>query len=104
MNPSVVQPTGTVSQYPGNIVSDMDGEKVMLSVRNGKYYNLGETGGRMWELIGAGSPVVRIVETLTAEYEVDSSECERDVLLFLNHLLEHELILYAQADEHLSAS
>ena len=35
-----------VVQSPGNIVSDMDGEKVMLSVHNGKYYNLGEIGGR----------------------------------------------------------
>jgi len=29
----------------GNIVSNMDGEKVMLSIKNGKYYNLGEIGG-----------------------------------------------------------
>lgn len=32
-------------QGTGNIVSDMGGEKVMLSVLNGKYYNLGEVGG-----------------------------------------------------------
>ena len=29
----------------------MGGEKVMLSVKNGKYYNLGEIGGEIWELI-----------------------------------------------------
>ena len=28
----------------------MDGEKVMLSINNGKYYNLGEIGGDIWEL------------------------------------------------------
>ena len=33
----------------GNIVSDMGGEKVMLSIENGKYYNLGEMGGEIWE-------------------------------------------------------
>ena len=28
-----------IVQSKGNIVSDMDGEKVMLSINNGKYYN-----------------------------------------------------------------
>ena len=39
------------SQQPGNIVSDMDGEKVMLSIQSGKYYNLGTLGGEIWELM-----------------------------------------------------
>ena len=29
----------------------MDGEKVMLSIEKGKYYNLGLLGGVIWELI-----------------------------------------------------
>ena len=39
-----------IVQSEENIVSDMDGEKVMLNVRKGKYYNLGETG-EIWDLI-----------------------------------------------------
>jgi len=46
----------TVVQKPGAIVSEMNGEKVMLSVENGKYYNLGRQGGRIWELIASPSP------------------------------------------------
>ena len=41
----------SVRQVKGNIVSDMDGEKVMLSVENGKYYNFGDIGegfGNLW--------------------------------------------------------
>ncbi|WP_407637550.1 lasso peptide biosynthesis PqqD family chaperone [Cohnella kolymensis] len=38
-------------QAKGHIVSNMGDEKVMLSVRNGKYYNLGMVGGRVWELM-----------------------------------------------------
>ena len=40
----------TVMQSEGNIVSDMDGEKVMMSVSNNKYYNLGVMGGEIWEM------------------------------------------------------
>ncbi len=37
-----------ISQMEGNIVSDMDGETVMLCIQSGKYYNLGELGGEIW--------------------------------------------------------
>lgn len=40
-----------VNQVEGNIVSDMDGEKVILCIQNGKYYNLGQVGGDIWSLI-----------------------------------------------------
>ncbi|GGD73214.1 lasso peptide biosynthesis PqqD family chaperone [Paenibacillus nasutitermitis] len=90
--------TGFVSQCPGNIVSDMDGEKVMLSVQNGKYYNLGETGGRIWDLIGSSTPIAGILSALTAEYEVDHNECKENMLSFLNHLHHHQLITFSNAE------
>ena len=37
-----------IVQSKGNMVSDMDGEKVMLNIEKGKYYNLGELGGTIW--------------------------------------------------------
>ena len=42
-----------IVQGKDNIVSDMDGEKVILSIQNGKYYNLGNIGGAIWDLINA---------------------------------------------------
>jgi hypothetical protein len=81
-----------VLQGEDNVVSDMDGEKVMLSVHNGKYYNLGEIGGRIWDLMGAPAAVHQIVSVLLTEYTVDRSECEQHVLSFLGQLAEEELI------------
>ncbi|WP_096187161.1 lasso peptide biosynthesis PqqD family chaperone [Evansella halocellulosilytica] len=82
----------TISQIEGNIVSDMDGEKVMLSIHNGKYYNLGEIGGVIWELIDKPITVELVVESLLSEYEVSQNDCEEQVLAFLNHLLKESLI------------
>jgi len=84
--------TDIITQCEGNIVSDMDGEKVMLSIQNGKYYNLGETGGRVWELIAATASVEDVINLLTEEYDVEQSLCEQQVLPFLNHLLQEGLI------------
>ncbi|MFB4168919.1 lasso peptide biosynthesis PqqD family chaperone [Virgibacillus sp. JSM 102003] len=81
-----------VSQKEGNIVSDMDGEKVMLSIHNGKYYNLGEMGGEIWELIKEPIIVQNLIAALTEQYDVEYSECEEQVLSFLTLLLEEGIV------------
>ncbi|MBP1949023.1 lasso peptide biosynthesis PqqD family chaperone [Virgibacillus litoralis] len=81
-----------VSQKEGNIVSDMDGEKVMLSIHNGKYYNLGEMGGEIWELLKEPITVQNLIASLTEQYDVEHSECEEQVLSFLTLLLEEGIV------------
>ncbi|MEC0228009.1 lasso peptide biosynthesis PqqD family chaperone [Paenibacillus alba] len=79
-------------QGKGNIVSDMGGEKVMLSIHNGKYYNLGEIGGRIWELLAQPVEISEIVTSLMSEYEVEQSECELEVISFIEMLSKEGLI------------
>lgn len=81
-----------VSQVSGNIVSDMAGEKVMLNIKNGKYYNLGEVGGDIWDLIEKKILVAQLVDRLIAKYRVDRSECEEQVFSFLETLLNEGLM------------
>lgn len=81
-----------VVQVRGNIVSDMGGEKVMLSVKNGKYYNLGEIGGDIWDLIEEKIPVNQLISLLKSKYNVVQTECEEQVISFLDLLVEEGLI------------
>lgn len=81
-----------ISQVEGNIVSDMDGEKVMLSIQNGKYYNLGEMGGVIWEFIKEPIAIQDLIIKLTTDYDVEENECEQQVMSFLDHLLGENLI------------
>ncbi|MFB5197800.1 lasso peptide biosynthesis PqqD family chaperone [Neobacillus sp. KR4-4] len=81
-----------VVQVRGNIVSDMGGEKVMLSVENGKYYNLGEIGGEIWDLIEEKIPVNQLISLLKSKYNVVQTECEEQVISFLDLLVEEGLI------------
>lgn len=81
-----------VAQGKGNIVSDMGGEKVMLSINNGKYYNLGEIGGDIWDLIRKPIAVNKIVTILRSRYQVEQRDCEDQVISFINHLFVEGLI------------
>ena len=79
-------------QLEGNIVSDMGSEKVMLSIENGKYYNLGQIGGDIWELLNEQDSIKKIIDSLMKEYEVDYAECQEQVLSFLKSLQKEGLI------------
>ncbi|MRH42714.1 lasso peptide biosynthesis PqqD family chaperone [Aquibacillus halophilus] len=81
-----------VKQGEGNIVSNMDGEKVMLSIHKGKYYNLGEMGGEIWEQIKDPTSVKELIESLLSQYDVEESECRDQVISFLGMLANEELI------------
>jgi hypothetical protein len=81
-----------IVQSVGNVVSDMDGEKVMLNITKGKYYNLGELGGIIWELMDTTVEVNKIITALLSEYEIEKDECEHQVLAFINSIYEEGLI------------
>ncbi|MEH7106963.1 lasso peptide biosynthesis PqqD family chaperone [Bacillus sp. JJ1764] len=81
-----------VLQAEGNVVSDMNGEKVMLSIKSGKYYNLGTIGGEIWQLIKSPIEIMEVVNRLLKDYEIEQKVCEQDVLSFINHLNNEGLI------------
>lgn len=81
-----------VSQVEGNIVSDMDGEKVMLSIENGKYYNLGEIGGEIWEHMKEPISIQNLINTLVAQYEVEERTCIDQVIRFIDDLADQGLV------------
>lgn len=81
-----------VIRKEGNLVSDMGSEKVMMSISSGKYYNLGSTGGRIWDLIEEERTLGEVVEVLAAEYEIEPDVCHEQVVQFLEHLSREGLI------------
>ncbi len=76
-----------------NLVScDLDGETALMSVENGKYYAMDPVGGRIWALLEQARPVSAMCSLLLEEFEVEPSQCEHDVLAFLNQLVQDNLV------------
>jgi len=82
----------TVKQMEGNIVSDMNGEKVMLSVKNGKYYNLGALGGEIWDQIKEPVRIDDLITVLLEKYDVEQAQCKEQTITFLRQLIEEGLV------------
>ncbi|MCH1640131.1 lasso peptide biosynthesis PqqD family chaperone [Paenibacillus timonensis] len=87
----------TIFQRSGYLVSDMDGDKVMMGIDTGKYYNLGKVGGRIWELVSTPVTVTQLVDALASEYDIDRELCEEQVISFLTRLSQENLIHIEEA-------
>lgn len=82
-----------IVQSPGIIISDMDGETVMMSINNGKYYNLGVIGGYILENIKTPISINELISKLISEFEVENNQCQTDVIPFLELLLNENIIM-----------
>lgn len=74
------------------VAADMNGETVMMDIITGKYYNIGEVGGSIWQLLENPMTLDGLVEKLTAEYAVTPEQCRADVEPFLRKMLACGLI------------
>jgi hypothetical protein len=64
------------------------GETLIVPIRNrvgdlSSIYTLNEVGARVWQLVDAQTPVARIVQVITSEYEVSEEEAAADIVELL---------------------
>jgi len=72
--------------------SEIDGETIMMSIDNGKYYGLNTVASRIWEIIKTEPLFSELINTLISEYEIDEEKCKIETISFLEKLLENNLI------------
>ena len=71
---------------------DLGGESVLLNLSTGTYFGLDAVGTRLWHLIAEHGSTARVVETLSAEYDVDAHRLEKDVNALIDQLLAKGLL------------
>jgi len=81
-----------IQQNKDILTSNIDGEKVMMSIRFGEYYGLGKIGSFIWDHIEEPIKISDLVNLITKKYEVDEEKCFNDIVPFLTDLLKKELI------------
>lgn len=76
----------------GIMTADMNGATVMLDIETGKYFNLGDIGGDIWELLENEISMEALVENLMQRYQVSEEQCLKDVESFLKMLMQRGLV------------
>ena len=74
------------------LFQELEGEMVLLDLKNGLYYGLDDVGARMWQLLTDGPDVETAVRALRAEYDVDEESLRTDLAALITRLLDAKLL------------
>lgn len=74
-----------------NAVS-MDGELVMMGVKQGEYFGLRDVAASIWTHLESAHTVGELSALVADEYAIGAPDCEDDVERFLDSLLAKKLI------------
>jgi len=68
-------------------------EGVLLSAEDSSVHSLDAVGTRIWELCDGEKTVSEIIDQVVSEFEVDRETAEKDVVEFIEELMQKEKAL-----------
>jgi len=80
---------------PDIIATDMDGETVMMSIEQGRYFGLSGVGPFLWNLLAEPMSVDELCTRVLQDYDVDEATCRTDVSTFVDELLDKGVLRHA---------
>ena len=85
-----------ISRNKDHISAELDGELVLMSIENGKYYGMSSIARRIWELIEQPIVFKDICRILNDEYDADKDQINQETTYFLTDLQNEKLIKIQQ--------
>ena len=74
------------------IVTELDGEAVLLNLDTKLYFSLNATGVTIWKLLGEGLTLGQIGERLFQEYDVTPEKAQQCVIDLVDQLNDEKLV------------
>jgi len=86
-----------VSHSPSIVTRKTGNEYVLVPITNNiadmnSVYTLNETGAFIWDHIDGKRTLEEIISALTAEYDIDSVNAEKDVFAFVDNMSKYLII------------
>lgn len=74
------------------VAREVDGERVLLNLRNGNRYRLDQVGASVWEQLETGRTLEWLAGFVSGKFQMDPDRGMSDLILFTKELSEHGLI------------
>ena len=84
-----------ISRSPSVVTAEVDGEIVMMSIEQGRYFGLDDIGSDIWKRIEPPCSFATLVDGLAADYEADRATIAADVQILLGRLVEQDVVRLA---------
>ena len=90
----IISPSTRIQLRKSQSSSVLGTETIVLNYDLGNYYELNEMGSFIWSLLQANemSTVMEIRERMLAEFDVEESVCQEELVSFLENLFHEKLI------------
>ena len=79
--------------------ANVDGRTVLLSLNAGAYFDLNPVATEIWDMLSQPCRVSEIFSSLSERHAVDGETLARDVTLFLQNLIEEQLVQVIGPDD-----
>ena len=80
-------------EVPGDVlVSELDGESVILNLKTESYFGLDEVGAMMWSVVTRADSIEAAYETLKGEWNIDPALLRNDLSTLLEQLASEGLV------------
>src|SRR5947208_13715139 len=83
-----------IARSPSVLTAEVDGEIVMMSIEQGRYFGLDDIGSDIWKRIEPPCSFVRLVDQLVADYDADRSTIAADVQALLGRMAAEDVVRF----------
>jgi hypothetical protein len=80
-------------KHPRTASRLVDGEAVIILPEEGVVRMLNQVGSRIWDLADGTRPVRDIAETIYGEFDVEREQARKEVVEFIQEMVEGELLV-----------
>lgn len=93
--PRAIAEKTVISRSPSVLAAEVDGEIVMMSIEQGRYFGLDDIGSDIWKRIEEPCSFATLVDGLAADYAADRNTIAADVTALLTRMAEQDVVRLA---------
>jgi hypothetical protein len=82
-----------LSRASGILSSELDGELLLMSIEEGKYFALKGTARHVWDVVEKTCSFGDLCDRLRAHYNASTGKIESDLTVFVDMLIEQKLLI-----------
>src|SRR5437763_14899047 len=84
-----------IARSPSVLTAEVDGEIVMMSIEQGRYFGLDDIGSDIWRRIEPPCSFADLIKRLTVDYEADRATIAADVQSLLGRMAAQDVVRLA---------
>jgi hypothetical protein len=93
--PTTVDSATVISRSPSVLTAEVDGEIVMMSIEQGRYFGLDDIGSDIWKRLEQPCSFATLVDRLAADYDADRATIAADVEALLGRMAAQDVVRLA---------